>query len=208
MGLSTKSPPRQSKRAFLEWLSRGRGDGARKRNSKARDSKVHSARKAEKLFVLSMHDLVRGRGAKGPKFLGWRHFGIGRKAGHRVSADIVASGKDRILARMYGHKSTVSVARALRAVRRKYMRSRRYRDICLLRIPPLVGLAVWIRGRKTKDDLIVPIESCLRGAKRGALKRFADLLPMLQASAKVLAEQSFRLHARLGNRGPRFSAKP
>ena len=197
MPLSPKSPPRRSTKAFLKWVSRVKANGARKGNSKARDLKRQAAPNAERVFVLTMHDLARGSGAKGPKFLAWRHFGIGRNARHRVSADIVASGKSHILARTYDEQPTVNLARTLRLVRRKYTRSRQYSDIRLLRIPPLVGLAIWIRGRKAKDDLIIPIESCLTGVRKGASRRFADVLPLLQASAKVLADQSASLRDQL-----------
>lgn len=201
MPLSTKSPPRRSTKVFLKWISRFKANGVPQRTPKARGAKREPTPNAERVFVLTTHDLARGRGPKGAKFLAWRHFGIGRNTRHRVSADIVASGKSHSLARMYDQQPTVNLARALQLVKRKYSRSRQYSDIRLLRIPPMVDLAIWVRGRSAKDDLIMPIESCHSGVRKGASHRFADVLPLLQASAKVLADQSASLQAQLKKKG-------
>ena len=200
MPILIKARPSRSTNVFLKWITHLCGNTGRKKTPSAPRS-WSSAHEAQRVFVLTLHHLVNKAGMKQAKFLAWLHFGLGRNSKHLISAEIVKSGKHHTIARTYDRKSTVKLARALRIAVKKQTQSSKYSSIRLLKIPPLIGLAIWLRGRTPENDLIVPVESCVDALKRGKAYRLSDILLSLRARARALADQSAALQSGLRKKG-------
>jgi hypothetical protein len=200
MTLSIGSPPLESTKVFRDWTARLRSNVKKKSVRKSTRSVSGTLPKARKVFVFTVRQVTGGQALSKARFVAWRHFGLGRHSRHRVSADILVSNKAHFLGRMYDQESTVRLSQALASISEKHQESRQYSNIRLLKIPQMIGLAIWLRGRAKKNDLVFPLESCVPEVKTGILYQFSEIVPSLQTSAKALISQSRSLKAKLGKK--------
>ena len=197
MSSHSTRPPRNSTKTFQKWTDHLRTDVKAKRAVKSKRSRDLSLPGAHKVFVLTARQLIDGEGLARARFVAWKHFGLGKNSRHLVSAEIAVSGKTHSVARMDEGRYTSKIIQAmLRTINDNKRTSRKYRTVCLVKIPPLIGLAIWLRGRKRKDDLVFPVESCVAGVKKGKAYLLPKIEPLLRQSALALAEQSRSLLSR------------
>jgi hypothetical protein len=197
MTLSPGPPPISSVETFREWAARKRATIKPRQPAGNRTSRKRSALTSHSVFVLAMPHVIEGKGPRDAKCLAWRHFNLGPSPKHTISAEILTSNKHRRVAQSYGPSATIVVGRALATLRKKYVKTKKYKFIGLLKIPPLVALAIWVRGRNAKEDLIFPLQSVLPDLKRGVAYTYVDALPLLQRSANGLVSQSLELADKL-----------
>jgi len=198
MPLSSGSPPSHSSKVFREWVARHHTAAKTKRVPKQGYPNKVSTPAPQRVFVLTIPQVIAGEGIRNARRVAWRHFGFGPASKKTVSAEILIAGKSHRVARTYGSKPTSIISRTLAVLTRKHSRSKRYDGISLIKIPPLLGLAVWVRGRNTKEDLIFPLQSAVPELQTGTTHKYVDALPLLQRSAKALVAQSLALNAKLG----------
>lgn len=197
MRLSSGPPPSNSIKIFREWATREHAAKKRKTGPKHGPAKKASTLLPLSVFVVTIPQILAGEGIRKAKRVGWRHFGFGRTAKQTISAEILAAGNRHTVARTYDSKPNSIVSRALRSLATKHSRTKKYVGIGLVKIPPLVALAVWVRSRNTKEDLIFPLESIVPDLQTDTAYIYADVLPLLQRSAKALVSQSHALAAKL-----------
>lgn len=198
MRLSSGSPPSHSTKVFREWATRQHIAGKGKTGPKRGHPKKASRTVPHGVFVVTIPQVLAGEGIRKAKRVGWRHFGFGKTVKQHVSAEILMAGNRHRVARAYGSKPTSIVSQALRSLAKEYSKTKKYVEIGLVKIPPLVGLAVWVRSRNAKEDLIFPLESIVPELQKRTAHIYADVLPLLQRSAKALVSQSLALDAKLG----------
>lgn len=196
MPLSSGSPPSHSTKVFCEWAARHATAKDERATKKGHRNKALTP-DPQRVFVLTIPQVIAGKGLRSAKRVAWRHFGSGPTAKQNVSAEILIGGKRHRVARTYGSKATSMICKALRRLGKKHSRTKRYEGISLLKISPLVGLAVWVRGRNRKEDLIFPLESAVPDLRSGIAHNYLDALPLLQRSANALVSQSLALDAKL-----------
>jgi hypothetical protein len=197
MRLSFGPPPSNSAKVFREWATRKHTAEKGKTGPKQGHSKKASTPLPLRVFVMTVPQVLAGEGIRKAKRVGWRHFGFGKTVKQTISAEILAVGNRHRVARIYRSKSNSIVNRALTSLTKKHSKAKKYVGIDLVKIHPLVGLAVWVRSRNAKEDLIFPLESIVPELQTGTAYIYADVLPLLQKSAKILVSQSQALDAKL-----------
>jgi hypothetical protein len=201
MPLSSGSPPSHSTRVFRKWVARPNTATRGKRIPEQRHPNKPFTPAPHRVAVLTIPQLIAGEGLRKARRVAWCHFAPGPRAKQQVSAEIVIVGRLHRVARTYGSRATSIITKALSALAKKYSRTKTYQSISLVKIPPLVGLAVWVRGRNAKEDLIFTLESVLPELQRDTAHNYVDSLPLLQRSAKALVAQSLALDVKL-RKGP------
>jgi hypothetical protein len=197
MRLFSGPPPSNSTKVFREWATRKHAVEKGKTGPRQGYSKKASTLLPLSVFVVTIPQVLAGQGIRKAKRVGWRHFGFGKTLKHTVSAEILATGSRHRVARTYGLKPNSIVSRALRSLTMKHSRTKKYVRISLVKIPPLVSLAIWVRSRNAKEDLILPLESVVPELQRRTARPYVDVLPLLQRSAMALVSQSQALDAKL-----------
>lgn len=197
MPLPSGSPPSHSTKVFRAWVARHHTAAKTKKVPKRGYSNKVLTPAPQRVFVLTIPQVIAGEGIRNARRVAWRHFGFGSTSKQTLSAEVLVTGKRHRVARTYGSKATSIISKALTALQKKHSRAKTYQGISLLKIPPLLGLAVWVRGRNTKEDLIVPLQSAVPELQSGTTHKYVDALPLLQQSAKALVAQSLALNAKL-----------
>jgi hypothetical protein len=192
MPLSSGSPPSQSTKVFHDWVTRLHSSTKGKSGPKQGHLKKVLPPVPQRVFVLTISQVLAGEGIRKAKPVAWRHFRSGPSVKQNISAEILMAGNRHLVARTYGSRASSIVTKALRGLAKKH---KKYEGISLVKIPPLVGLAVWVRGRNAKEDVIFPLESVVPELQRGTAHLYVEVLPLLQRSANALVSQSLTLDA-------------
>ena len=151
------------------------------------------------IHVLTIPQLLAGKGLRNARHVAWHHFKFGPTPKHTVSAEVIFTNKAHKLARLYGPVPTIALSKDLVKLRKAHSRTKTFEGISLVKIPPLLSLGIWIRGRIPKDDLIYPLQSIVPDLKRKTTYTCADALRLLQRSASALVDESAKLGAKWKN---------
>lgn len=135
------------------------------------------------VFTVTVKDVVKSKDLSKAKAVGWRYLVAGGSGQESLAAEVYhdKAGKKHEFAEVNQGpfvKGTFSAVKKLeKQVKGNY-------TVSLLRVPGLFVEAIWLKGKKKSDDLVVPIPPTHHDLKAGKRYSVAEFVEALTAAGK------------------------